>query len=120
MFWITKYRHNKIVEQYIDTIKDLREALFRKEKFEEICEKLTDKVNVLVATEDYVSASASVMDRLDDTVPRYVDDYFGGKVIRQEATPVTILDSKGKASYGVTKQDPDEGKKFILIHDKNN
>ena len=42
MFWITKRKHNDIVEQYREAIKNLNEALNRKEKFEEICDKLAD------------------------------------------------------------------------------
>ena len=114
MFWITKYRHNEIVAQRERAIKDLREALWRKEKFEEILDKLTDKTNLFAsASMDYVSAS-SIMDCLDDSVPRYVEDRNGGKVIRQEATPVTILDENGKATYGLTKEAPDQGKRYQL------
>ena len=117
MFWITKYKHNQIVEHKDKSIDDLREALWRKEKFEEICDKLADKVNVLGVTGEF--GSQTVMDRLDDSVAVYVDDYFGGKVIKQEATPVTILDHEGKATYGLTKREPDEGEKFILYHKPN-
>jgi hypothetical protein len=46
-----------------------------------------------------------------------VTDYFGGKVIKQEATPVTILDETGKATYGLTKKPADKGKKFLLVRE---
>lgn len=115
MFWITKRKHNDIVEQYRKAIENLNEALNRKEKFEEICDKLADKVNNTTARMDgYASCSTDIMDNLDDSVPRYVDDYFGGKVIKQESTPVTILDENGKATYAVTAKKAKGENQYIL------
>jgi len=115
MLWITKYRHNKIVEQYEERINDLKEALYRKDTLIKVVDKLADKANLFGdASMSYVSGS-DIMAHLDDSVPRYVEDYFGGKVIKQEATPVTILDEKGKATYGLTKQAPDKGKDYKLV-----
>jgi hypothetical protein len=117
MIWITKYRHNKIVAGYEKYVEDLREALNRKEGFEKILEKLVDETNALtVGYGTCVSGSGGVMSALDDTVPRYVEDYFGGKVIKQESTPVTILDVNGIAIYGVTARKPEKGKTYILHH----
>ncbi len=113
---MTKYKHNKIVEEYRGAIKDLREALWRKEKIEEICDKLADKTEDLSSQMGHY-ASMDIMDSLDDTVPRYVEDYFGGKVIKQEATPVTILDANGKATYGLTAKKPEKGKTWILHYE---
>jgi len=119
MFWITKWKHNNIVEQYRKSIDDLREALWRKEKFEEICEKLTDKTNNLgVSFDTAISCGqASAMDQLDETVAIYVDDYFGGKVIKQESHPVTILDEEGKATYAVTGRKLPKGQTYHLVTD---
>lgn len=114
MFWITKYRHNKILAQYQEHIDDLKEALYRKEKFEEICDKLADKTLGHGMALDTCIGSVDVMSCLDDSVPRYVEDYFGGKCIKQEATPVTILDDMGKATYALTATKPDKNKRFIL------
>jgi hypothetical protein len=117
MFWITKYKHNKITEAYQRQIDDLREALNRKESFEKIMDKVVDKTNSL--TVDFASCvgTADLMMHLDDSVPRYVEDYFGGKVIKQEATKVTILDENGKATYALTKKPADKGKKFLLVRE---
>lgn len=115
MLWITKYRHNKIIARYEDNIKDLREALWRKEKFEEILGKLTDKANVFGDASMTWVSGGDVMACLDDSVPRYVEDVLGGKVIKQEATPVTILDENGKATYGYTKQKADKGRTYKLV-----
>ena len=115
MIWITKYRHNKIVEQYQQQIDDLREALNRKDLLTEIVDKLTNKTENLYTMCDGTVSSSNIMSHLDDTVPRYVDDYFGGKVIKQEATPVTVLDENGKATYGLTAKTPDKGRNYKLI-----
>ena len=117
MIWITKYRHNKIVAEYSKHITDLKEALNRKDLLIAIVEKLTDKVNNFGVTRDLEAVSASIARKLDDSVAVYVDDYFGGKVIKQEATPVTILDIHGKATYGLTAQKADKGKNYILFID---
>lgn len=115
MFFITKYRHNKIVEQYREHIKNLTETLNRKEKFEEILEKLTDKSIAGWGKLDTCVSGTNVMSCLDDSIPQYVEDVHGGRVIKQEATPVTILDKKGKATYGMTKQPPHKGRAYQLI-----
>jgi hypothetical protein len=117
MIWITKYRHNKIVAGYEKYVEDLREALNRKEGFEKILDKLTDKMVDFGDTSIKWVSGSDIMINLDDTVPRYVDDYFGGKIIKQESTPVTILDRNGKATYGVTARKPKKGKNFILHYD---
>lgn len=118
MFWITKYRHNEIVKQYQEAIEDLKESLNRKDLIVEILDRITNKETspYLTLTTDmgYVT-SRDIMSCLDDTVPRYVDDYFGGKVIKQEATPVTILDADGKATYSQTAQKPDKGRRYVLV-----
>jgi hypothetical protein len=44
-----------------------------------------------------------------------LEDYFGGKVFKQEATKVVELDEDGKATYHVTKQKPDKGYKYKLV-----
>ena len=76
MLWITKYRHNKIVEEYQKAINDLKETLNRKEKFEEILDRITDKDKSPFAFADGSCVSGmDIMHHLDETVPRYTDDY---------------------------------------------
>lgn len=115
MLWITKYRHNKIVGQYEDAIKDLKEALYRKDTLVEVVDKLTDRTSDIAAQLDNYVTSCGLMESLDDSVPRYVEDYFGGKCIRQESTPVTILDANGKATYSQTGRKTAKGMKYILV-----
>lgn len=115
MFWITKYRHNKIVEECQGAIKDLQASLNRRNDIVKILDRLTNKdTSPFLSVEQGYVTSSGVMGALDDTVPRYVDDYYGGKVIKQEATPVTILDENGKATYALTAKQPLKGKKYIL------
>lgn len=116
MFFITKYRHNKIVEQYQEAITDLKEELYRKDQILKIVDKLADRTNNLSGRLDDSCkvSSVSVMESLDDTIPRYVPDMNGGKVIKQEATPVTKLDVNGKATYGYTREKPDAGYNYQL------
>jgi hypothetical protein len=116
MLWITKYRHNKIVANYEKHVEDLREALNRKEIFEIILNKLVDKSNSFGDSLSVMNGCLSGGELiLPNDVPRYVEDYFGGKVIKQEATPVIILDKKGKATYGMTAKSPDKGRLYKLV-----
>lgn len=87
--------------------------------------RLTDKLEIfekVKEVEDSVFAltgtiGASISDgqiNFPDDVLVYVDDYYGGKVIKQEATDLTVLDASGKATYHKTKQAPDKGYKYRL------
>ena len=115
MFWITKYRHNKIVEEYQGAIKDLQASLNRRNDIVELIDKVTDitrsNKNFITSLDGCIAGGEL---NIPADVARYVDDYYGGKVIRQEATPVTILDENGKATYALTAKQPPKGKKYIL------
>ena len=97
MLWITKYKHNKIVAEYQKAIDELKAALNRRDDIVKILDRVTDESTTKFAMASGTVGAGDIMSCLDETVPRYTDDYFGGKVIRQEASPVTILDNKGKA-----------------------
>jgi len=114
MFFITKYRHNKLVQRYVDQTEEYRQALYRKDKMVEIVDLLATRTAEL--TNSFAGmGSANVMDNLDDTVARFVPDVLlGGQVIKQEGTPVTILDENGKATYGLTKEKPTNKQRFII------
>jgi len=49
-----------------------------------------------------------------DDIPQYVDDFFGGKVIKQEATKVIFISRKGEVQTGLTKRKPDEHFPYLL------
>lgn len=120
--FITKKKHDAIVKDLltrVDMYKQYDEMRKDNQKNNniliEILEKLANKSNLYAdASMSYVTGT-DIMAHLDDSVPRYVEDYFGGKVIKQEATPVTILDSKGKATYGLTKMPPDKNREYKLV-----
>jgi hypothetical protein len=52
---------------------------------------------------------------LPDNVAVYVDDHFGGKVIRQEATRVIEINADGDIKTGLTKRKPDDGYGYVLV-----
>lgn len=54
---------------------------------------------------------------IDDSVAVYVDDFFGGKVIKQEATPVIRISKGGNIERGYTKQKPDKSYTYRLIRE---
>lgn len=54
---------------------------------------------------------------LPDKVPVYVDDYFGGKVIKQEATKVIHITKSGEILTGLTKEKSDKGFIYLLQRD---
>ena len=119
MFFITKSRHNKIVQRYADQTEEYRQALYRKDKMVEIVvDRLATRTAELTNSFANISTSigpSDVMDNLDDTVARFVPDVLlGGQVIKQEGTPVTILDENGKATYGLTKKKPTNKQRFII------
>ena len=112
---ITNKFHEKIVNQLKEQIALLVMQLREAKDLKDILTAVVRKTETL-ATKDFVAANFEYLNvSLPDNYLHYVDDYFGGKVIKQEATDVTILDEKGKATYGVTRQKADKGKKYKLV-----
>lgn len=56
--------------------------------------------------------------RLPDDYPQYVDDLFGGRVIRQEANKAICIDKAGNVKTGLTKLPPDIGYCYKLEQEK--
>jgi hypothetical protein len=122
MLFITIKKHNAVVNNLlskIDLFKQCEEARKDNQKNNDSLVKILEKLTESNLTFKSFIASNCVIGscelKLPDNVPVYVDDYFGGRVIKQEAMPVTILDENGKATYGLTKRQPDKGKSYILI-----
>lgn len=118
--FISKKKHDAIVADLKEDIDYLEKRLVKATDLKEVLTTLVaDRKNYLIGDSlsfvDCVSGSYEL--NLPDTVPVYVDDIFGGKVIKQEATPVTKLDKKGKATYGYTKTKPSKGKEYLLIQE---
>ena len=115
MLWITKYRHNKIVEEYKEAIKDLKASLNRRNDIVALIDKVAD---VARSNKEFITSLDGCISGSELNIPtdvaRYIDDYYGGKVIKQEATLVTILDENGRATYAHTAKKPSKGKKYIL------
>ena len=113
---ITDKRHKEIVDDYKYKMGKMITQLAEARDLKNILDRLTDKFDLIASPRSCV-LSVGVMNCLDDTIPRYVEDYFGGRVIKQESTPITILDEKGIATYGMTKKPADKGRKYLLIQE---
>lgn len=66
----------------------------------------------------FSSNDGSVELSLPDDVLRYVPDFFGGQVVKQEATRVVKLDKSGNATYHFTKKEPNKGFSYLLVREK--
>ena len=119
--FISKKKHGAIVADLQEDIDFLEERLEEAKNLKELLTTLVSSQKNYLTVDNTSGISFSVDGgyelSLPDTVPVYVEDYFGGKVIKQEATPVTILDEKGKATYALTKKPADKGKKFLLVRE---
>jgi len=61
MFFITKSRHNKIVQRYADQTEEYRQALYRKDKMVEIVDLLATRTAEL--TNSFANISTTVYKR---------------------------------------------------------
>lgn len=122
-----KKNYESTIEGLHKKIGDLEQELLEARNMKELLEKIVERTGVPVPeyAGNYVITSgltgitmSNITSCFTDDIAQYVDDYFGGKVIKQEATPVTILDENGKATYGVTKKLPRKGEKYILVKDE--
>jgi hypothetical protein len=121
--FITKKRHDRIVA-------DLKASLKNSEDWVEEMRKQRDAAQnlkvVLVTLADkaqkfdtFASGSLNFSGELimPDNVPVYVDDYFGGKVIKQEAVKVIQISTSGEVKTGLTRRKPGENLGYILVQD---
>lgn len=116
--FILKSKHEKIVAE-------LKQRITQAEDLHKLLENIIDKTGIPTPPKNWVSgASLSVLKdgilgwtgySLPDNVAQYVDDYFGGKVIKQEATKVVILEKDGERKEAFTKQKPDKGFSYKLV-----
>jgi hypothetical protein len=111
--------HKRILEQnikyYKAEIKDLEERLKKAENLETILTKFysifTSSGQILKM--DYMSGELI----LPDDILRYVDDLFGGKVIKQEGVKAIKIEKDGTIKTGLTKQKADEGRIYKLVQE---
>jgi hypothetical protein len=109
MFIRTK-KHKEIIARYEATIKDLQERCYVKS----ILEKLIDK-ETKFGSSMIIGSNGNWDVNLPDTVPQYVPDFFGGKVIKQEARKVIQVDKEGNVTTGLTAKQADDGFAYVLV-----
>jgi len=117
---ITKKRHAKIVAELTADLKKAQDAVaeMRKQRDDAqtlagVLERLADK-SASFSTFAAGSLNFKSELKLPDNVPVYVDDYFGGKVIKQEATKVIEISAEGDIKTGLTKRTADDGYGYVL------
>jgi hypothetical protein len=119
--FITKKHHDRIVadlktslKNSEDWVEEMRKQRDAAQKLAGVLEKLADKAQKF---DTFASGSLNFKSELSlpDNVPVYVDDYFGGKVIKQEATKVIEISADGDIKTGVTKCKADNGYGYVLV-----
>lgn len=111
---ITTKKHNQIIKKYQDKIKELESKI----ELKSLLEKMIEKISIITDKYDsirFVDCNGELT--LPDNVLQYVDDYFGGKVIKQEATKLVVLDVNGNATYHKTKKPVDKNRKYKLLQE---
>ena len=119
--FITKKRHAKIVADLTADLKnahdwtqEMKKQRDAAQNLQVLLERLTDKAANFAT---FSSGSLNFKNELimPDNVAVYVDDYFGGKVIRQEATKVIEIAPNGDIKTGLTKRTADDGYGYVLV-----
>jgi len=100
-----RIRIEKMEERHRDELKQARDL-------KELLGKFASGIMVSGAGLTWNSISGGLT--LTDDIPQYVDDFFGGKVIKQEATKVIHISREGKVTEGLTKRRPDEHFPYLL------
>lgn len=112
---ITTKKHKRILAEWQNEVKLLREKLEKAENLKEILHKLQESTSKFDTVLGGYMSVADFETGLSDAIPRYVEDMLGGKVIKQEGTKVIQISSNGEVKTGLTKQPPDEGYTYKLI-----
>lgn len=114
--FISKKAHNKIVDQLY---RELGEA----KDLQVLLKEIVNKTGIPIPPS--VKGGHMFLDSeggwgstyFPDDVAVFVEDYFGGSVIKQEATKVVVLNEDGEASYYLTSKSPDKGRKYLLVQE---
>ena len=119
--FITKKRHAKIVADLTADLKNAQDWTQEMKKqrdaaqnLQVILERLADK-SASFSTFAAGSLNFKSELQLPDNVPVYVDDHFGGKIIKQEATKVIEIAPNGDIKTGLTKRTADDGYGYVLV-----
>ena len=119
--FITKKRHDRIVAELRaslknseDLVEEMRKQRDAAQELQGVLEKLADKAqNFVTFASNSLNFNSELI--LPDNVPVYVDDHFGGKVIKQEATKVIEISADGDIKTGLTKRKADDGYGYVLV-----
>lgn len=119
--FVSKKKYQSALDQIEHLETSLAQAQNLKFVFERITERLeSDDIRYHDLDGSAFGAGVSMDDiteliKSDEDIAVYVSDHFGGKVIKQQATPVTVLDAEGKATYAHTAEKPDKGRSYKLV-----
>ena len=127
--FITKKKHNAIVASLHAELKDARERTQEMKRqrdsaqeLSSILAKLSDKATTFTACISGLNISGGSLAcesingiKIGDNIAQYVDDHFGGMVIKQEATKVIEIAPDGSITTGLTKRPADAGFSYILL-----
>ena len=119
--FITKKRHDRIVadlkaslKNSEDWMEEMRKQRDAAQNLQGVLGKLADKAqNFATFSSGSLNFKSELI--LPDNVPVYVDDHFGGKVIKQEATKVIEIAPNGDIKTGLTKRTADDGYGYVLV-----
>lgn len=103
-------KENAVLKQALDAKKIWEKAYERGVANEELLLELLGRVkknqdSCITVSGGSIAGSLNINGvDFDKDVAVYIDDYFGGKVIKQESIKVVILDEEGNATYARTSQ----------------
>ena len=127
--FITKKKHNRIIEHKDKTINDYYTKIVKLEKeleqskdVKSLLEKFSNGLFTIgryftEAGLDYINGVASYSMPIPDNVLQYTEDILGGKVIKQEGTKCLVVDKNGNVKTGLTKQKVDKGYSYKLVRE---
>ena len=111
---------NLIIIEKNNEIKDLKERLSKAETLERVLDKIwsTVECSSITLNGKFPDVSSLNIDKINGGEPAiYVDDYYGGKVIKQEATKLIIIRNDGTIIEGYTKKEPDKGHSHKIVRE---
>ena len=111
---------NTIIRDKIVEINDLKERLSKAETLERVLDKIwsTVECNSITLNEKFTDTDSLNVQNITGGDPAiYVDDYLGGKVIKQEATKLIKISNDGTIIEGYTKKDPDKGYRHKIVRE---
>jgi len=117
--FITKKKHTKILKEMTELYAERHSKLTQELKEARDLKTILEKMSGITFNGQNVfyDLSSSMNISFSDEVAQYVDDLFGGKVIKQEANKAIIITKEGEVKTGLTKEKVDKGYKYKLIRE---